>query len=379
MYTEMQRRITVTASAAIRPKARRLPSALALFESLATPHGLDRYLELVNPMLSVRELRAQVTNVCRSTTDTVTLTLRPTRHWRGFHAGQFVQVTVEIDGVRRTRCYSPACSQYRPDGRIELTVKAHPEGVVSRYLHAHATPGLVVGLSQADGTFQLPAVRPDKVLLISGGSGITPVLSMLRTLADEGYCGDTAFLHYGYTETDVAYLDELRDLAFDNPNVRLVFAYTEAHNGELSGFFCEEHLSDAAHWYADAETFLCGPPGLMKSVRAFYNEAGLADKLHVEDFAPALIAAPTGEVTGEIAFTGSAITAANDGRSLLEQAEDAGLSPEYGCRMGICFSCTRVKTAGCTQNLLTGEIESDLDIEIQLCISVPVGDVAITL
>jgi ferredoxin-NADP reductase len=369
----------VTASTASRPKARRLPSALSLFEALATPHGLDRYLELVNPMLSVRELRAEVTDVRRSTADTVTLTLRPTRHWRGFQAGQFVQVTVEIDGVRRTRCYSPACSQYRSDGRIELTIKVHPEGVVSQHLHAHAAPGLVVGLSQADGTFRLPTVRPAKILLISGGSGITPVLSMLRTLTDEGYRGDIAFLHYSYTEADVAHLDELRDLAFDNPNVRLVFAYTDAHNGELSGFFGAEHLSHAAHWYADAATFLCGPPGLMKSVRAFYDEAGLADKLHFEDFAPTLVAAPTDELAGEIAFTRSAIIATNDGRSLLEQAEDAGLTPEYGCRMGICFSCIKVKTAGCTQNRLTGELASDPDTEIQLCISVPVGDVAITL
>ena len=118
----------------------------------------------------------------------------------GFQAGQFVQITVDIDGVRRTRCYSPACSQHRADGRIEMTIKAHPEGLVSQYLHAHAAPGLVVGLSQADGTFLLPDERPGKVLLISGGSGITPVLSMLRTLCDEGYSGDVTFLHYAYTE-----------------------------------------------------------------------------------------------------------------------------------------------------------------------------------
>ena len=97
----------MTAMAPARSTRRRL-SPLALFEALATPHGVDRYLELVNPMLTVRDLRAEVTDVRRSTADTVTLTLRPTRQWRGFHAGQFVQITVEIDGVRRTRCYSPA-------------------------------------------------------------------------------------------------------------------------------------------------------------------------------------------------------------------------------------------------------------------------------
>src|SRR3954468_22352203 len=198
-----------------RRSGRRL-SPLGVLEALATPHGVDRYLELVNPMLTVRELRAVVTDVERSTADSVTITLRPTRQWRGFQAGQFVQLTVDIDGVRRTRCYSPACSQYRGDGRIELTVKAHPEGLVSQYLNAHAKRGMVVDLAQADGVFTLPSPRPDKVLLISGGSGITPVISMLRTLCDEGYPGEVVFLHYAFTEQDVAYRDELRALAAEH-------------------------------------------------------------------------------------------------------------------------------------------------------------------
>lgn len=105
---------------------------IRVLEALATPHAVDRYLELIHPMLTVRELRAAVTDVRRSTDDTVTLTLRPTRQWKGFQAGQFVALTVDIDGVRRTRCYSPACSQYRADGRIELTIKAHPEGCLRR-------------------------------------------------------------------------------------------------------------------------------------------------------------------------------------------------------------------------------------------------------
>lgn len=190
----------------------RLRSVVGIFEALTTPHGVDRYLELVNPMLTVRELRAEVTDVVHPTADSVTLTLRPTRQWRGFAAGQYVQLTVEVDGVRRTRCFSPSCSQHRADGRIELTVKANAGGLVSQHLKRHARRGLVVGLSQADGTFQLPAGRPDRLVFISGGSGITPVLSMLRTLCDEGYVGEVAFLHYSCTEADVAYLSQLREL-----------------------------------------------------------------------------------------------------------------------------------------------------------------------
>jgi ferredoxin-NADP reductase len=352
-------------------------SPLGLFEALATPHGVDRYLELVNPMLTVRELRAEVTAVHRSTLDSVTLTLRPTRQWKGFKAGQFVNVTVEIDGVRRTRCYSPTCSQYRKDGLIEITIKRHPEGLVSQYLHANAAPGLVVQLSQADGVFHLPALRPEKLLLVSGGSGITPVLSMLRTLCDEGYTGEVVFLHYSNASHDVALLSELREIAAQHGNVRLVLAYTDATDGDLTGFYGVEHLDEVAPWFAEAHTYLCGPPALMSSVKAHYAEAGLTDLLHIEEFQPALVVVDDGVPTGTVAF--GSTTAENSGETLLEQAEAAGLSPEFGCRMGICFSCTQIKTEGCTRNIRTGELNSDPDTEIQLCINVPVGDVSIEL
>lgn len=362
-----------------RPRIRGKSSLLSLFEAMATPHAVDRYLELVDPMTTIRDLRAEVTEVHRSTADTVTLTLRPTHQWRGFVAGQFVQVGVVIDGIRHVRCYSPACSQYRSDGRIELTIKAHPEGIVSQYLHRSARVGLVVSLSQADGAFHLPTPRPDRILLISGGSGITPVLSMLRSLLDEGYSGDLTFLHYAYTENDVPYRDELDAIARDHDKVHIVFAYTDQEEGgQLHGFFGTDHLDSVAPWYADAETYLCGPPGLMSGVNDVYAELGLSDQLHVEQFAaPPVVVAD--DATGDVTFSGSGVTTDNSGRTLLEQAEDAGLTPANGCRMGICFTCTSVKTSGCTKNINTGETDSEPDKKIQLCVSVPVGDVVIDI
>lgn len=353
-------------------------SPLRLLEALATPHGLDRYLELVNPMLTVRELRGEVTEVRRTTPDTLVMTVRPTRQWQGFRAGQFVEVTVVVDGVRRTRCYSPSDSQLRADGRFELTVKAHPGGLVSQWLHANARPGLVLDLGQAGGTFTLPDQRPERLLLISGGSGITPVLSMLRTLCDEGYTGEITFLHYADDAEHVPHRAALERLAAHHDNVRVVFAYTASDAGELAGFFAGEHLDTVAPWHGDAPAYLCGPPGLMRAVREHYKSTGRLDLLHVEEFAPALSVVP-GEATGTVRFATSDTSVDNTGATLLEQAEAAGLSPEYGCRMGICFSCTQVKTSGCTRNIRTGDTDTDPDSEIQLCINVPVGDVELAI
>ena len=350
--------------------------ALKFVEALATPHGIDRYLELVHPMLTVRELRAVVTDVQRPTADSVTLTLRPTRQWQGFRAGQFVQVAVDIDGVRRTRCFSPSGSEHRPDGRIELTVKAHPDGDVSRYLYRHARPGLVLGLSQADGSFRLPDRRPEQLLFISGGSGITPVLSMLRTLLDEGHRGEIAFVHYDRTEADLAHLAELRAIAAQHPNVRVALGFTRQPGGDLHGRFHETHLAEAAPWYPHAQTYLCGPTGLQSAVREHYAAKGIEDSLHTEQFTLA-VAVPAGDASGEVRFGDTVVE--NSGATLLEQAESAGLTPEFGCRMGICFTCTKVKTSGCTRDVRTGELHAEPDTEVQLCISAPVGDVEIAL
>jgi stearoyl-CoA 9-desaturase NADPH oxidoreductase len=351
--------------------------ALKLVEALATPHGIDRYLELVHPMLTVRELRAVVTDADRSCADSVTLTLRPTRQWRGFRAGQFVQVAVDVDGVRYTRCYSPSCSQYRSDGRIELTVKAHAQGVVSQYLDAAARPGLVIGLSQADGSFRLPQPRPAQVLLISGGSGITPVLSMLRTLVDEGHDGEAAFLHFARTEADWLYEPELRALAARHPRLRTRYETTRG---------TEPRRLDAAALRAvmpgpsRATAAACGPPSLVDAAAEVWAQVGGDPRrLLTETFTPPRVLVTGGAASGRLRFVRSDRTAEIGEGTLLEQAEAAGLSPAFGCRMGICHTCTCRKAAGAVRNLRTGEVSDEENEDIQLCISAPAGDVALEL
>jgi ferredoxin-NADP reductase len=250
---------------------------------------------------------------------------------------------------------------------------------VSQYLYASAEPGLVVGLSQADGTFTLPEPRPERILLISGGSGITPVLSMLRTLCEEGYAGQIGFLHYAPDAAHVGYLDELRALAARHDNVRLALGYTRGSGGEVRGRFGPKHLLAVAPEYRDAEVFVCGPTPLMDAVRDLYAAHGAERRVHTEEFTLTPVVVDDGAVSGNVGFARSDVSAANTGATLLEQAEAAGLDPEHGCRMGICFSCTQVKKSGCTRDLRSGELHSDPDTEIQLCINVPVGDVVIDL
>ena len=335
---------------------------------LAGPHGVDRYTELVDPMWSGED-RATVVRVRRSGRN-LTLWLQPNRPV-AFQAGQYLTVTVEIDGRRHSRCYSPANAAPR-GGRtprpalIELTVARHSGGAVSEYLHRAARPGLTVGLSAPAGDFVLPTPRPRRLLLIAGGSGITPVMSMVRTLTEEWHDGEIAVLHYVRTAEDSCYRDQLTML----PDVRVLHACTRGPGGDLDGHLTEQHLAAAM---ADPDAvYVCGPHALVEAVRRHYPAAV------AESFAPAPRVAQDSAVEGRVTFSDSGIDAANDGRTLLDQAEAAGLRPKTGCRMGICHTCTRRKARGVVRNLSTGALSTD-DDAVQICVSVPVGDVDIAL
>lgn len=345
---------------------------------MAGPHGVDGYLEQLDPLLVTGECRAEVIAVERGTEDSTTLTLRPNRAWRGFRAGQFVQVAVEIDGVRHQRCYSPACAEGAA-ATLEITSKRHPEGLVSSFLFERAAPGMVVGLSQAEGDFVLPDPRPDSILLIGGGSGITPLMAILRTLFGEGYGGDVALLYYAPDPERTIYHHQLERLAATHPNFTLLRSYTRAPGaGELDGHFTPAHLPQSDPCFAEAETFACGPTALLDAVRGTWAN-GLEQRLHVESFVPPSFVPLGAPGEGAIRFAGSGIEVENSGASLLEQAEGASLHPAYGCRMGICHTCTCRKRAGTHKNLVTGEVSSEPDEEIQLCVSAALGDLTLEL
>lgn len=337
-----------------------------LLDLLTGPHGVDRYTEIVDPVWIKGAARAKVVAVRRQSARSVTLTLEPNAAFAGFRAGQHINLSVEIDGRRRTRPYSPANAE--GSRLIELTVGLHDGGLVSTYLYENAKPGMTVGLDSVGGDFSMPDERPRRILFVSGGSGITPVMSMLRTLLAEGFTGEIAFVHYARSAEEACYRDELDAL----PGVKVLHGYTRDDRGaDLDGYFAPHHLSAAM---ADPEAvYVCGPPALVDAVRTLCPQA------LSESFVPPVFAAPADSSGGTVTFTGSGVEVTDSGKTLLEQAEAAGLKPDSGCRMGICFSCTRTKTQGAVRNLLNGSVSTDACEDIRICITAPVGDVAIDL
>jgi len=319
----------------------------------------------------LRDARARVVEVIAETADTRTFVLEPHAGWRRHRAGQHTTIEVEIDGVRLRRCYS--ISSAPDDPRVAITVKRQRGGRVSGWLHDHLRAGDRVALAAAAGRFVLPSPRPEQLLFVSGGSGMTPIMSMLRQLASDDALDDVILVHYARRRDDVIFGDELEAMA--SRGLRLVFHYSDG--GTL---FDEARLATAVPDFAARATFLCGPLGLMERVDRMWQAAGAAERLRRERFGGVALTPAASDARVEVRLERSGRrVSADPARPLLDQLEAAGVRPPFGCRIGVCHTCQCTKRSGTVENLLTGALSTADDDEIQLCISAPRTDVELGL
>jgi stearoyl-CoA 9-desaturase NADPH oxidoreductase len=359
--------VTITAPA--RPLATRLRGTAARVAGLVvTPLVPADYVDLLDPLRSRARLRARVVEVRPETRDAVTLVLRPGRGWAGHTPGQYVRVGVDVDGVRRWRAYSVTSAP--APGRISITVKAIEGGVVSTHLVRRARPGTVLQLDQATGDFVLPRPRPAKVLLVTAGSGITPVMGMLRTTRLD----DVVLVHSAPAADDVIFGAELRDRARAG-RLRLVEWHSDG-----AGLLTPQALAAAVPDLAERETWACGPTGLLDALGAYWDGLGIAGRLHTERFRPAVVVAGDG---GTVTFAGQRTTvAAGGGTPLLDAGEGAGVLMPSGCRMGICFGCVVPLREGSVRDLRNGALTTAAagdGVKVQTCISAAAGDCTLDL
>lgn len=340
---------------------------------LTTPLVPEDFLGLINPLWSRREPRGRVVDVSRELDDTTTLVIRPGVRWRPHRPGQYVGIGVQIRGVWHWRTYSLTSAPGLGDGLLSITVRAMPDGTVSRHLAHRVGPGAVLRLGPAAGEFVLPTPVPERLLFVTAGSGITPVMGILRDLVLTGGRPDTVLVHSARTPDDVIFGGELRKLARQAGWLRLVERHTA-----LAGRLRTDDLTAACPDWARRETFACGPAGLLDALTEHWRTAGLATALRVERFRPprpAVVASG-----GRVRFTASGIDAHADGATpLLLAGESAGGLLPHGCRMGICHTCVGALRRGAVRDLHTGELHDTEGELVRTCVSAAAGDVEIEL
>lgn len=333
----------------------------------------DDLLAQLHPTWSLARIKARLLEIREEAPDVRSFVLRPNRRWPGFAAGQHVTVALEICGVRHHRTYS--LSSAPADRFLRLTVKRHVGGRVSNAMHDQLVVGDVLELSPPAGEFALPPVPPRKLLMLSAGSGITPVASMLRDLRHRAPDRDVVFLHVCRMPGDAIFAAELRALAASMRALRLL-THVTAERGRLDADAIAALVPD----YAERRTLLCGPASFMDMVQSRWDAEGLAERLACERFSGAVAPRRAVGVLVQVRATRSKRSFTTTGeRPLLVEAERAGLTPKHGCRIGICRTCRCRMTSGTVENLRTGVLSSEPGQLIQLCISAARSDLELEL
>lgn len=342
-----------------------------LVSRLTTPLLPDDYLHLLNPLWSARELRGVVLDVIPETETAATLVIKPGWGWPpDYKAGQYVGIGIQVGGRWHWRSYSLTSVPTAAGGNISITVKAMPEGFLSGHLVSGLEPGAIVRLAAPRGDFVLPDPPPQKILFLTAGSGLTPVMGMLRTLHRRGTLPDVVLVHSAPTDRDILFRQELHRLAGEHESLRLYEQLTD-----MMGMLSLDRISDVCPDWTERETWACGPPAMLDAAERRWKQSHLTGRLHVERFSVQLGGA--GGEGGTVTFGPGGRTAEVDGATtLLEAGEQAGVQMPFGCRMGICQSCVVPLVAGSVRDLRNGTVHREGD-RIQTCISAAAGDCVI--
>jgi ferredoxin-NADP reductase/DMSO/TMAO reductase YedYZ heme-binding membrane subunit len=325
----------------------------------------------------------QVLRIVQETPDVRTFRLGPKEGGRLpfiHRPGQYLNLALTIDGVRVNRSYTIASSPAQTSF-CELTVKRKANGYASRYLHNALREGDSLKVSAPSGRFVFTGTEANEVLLIAGGVGVTPVMSILRYLTDCSWPGQIYFLFSVRQQRDVVFSNEIESLRRRFPNLHVYVTLSNetdsswaGERGHITGEMLRRQIPDLKR----LPVYLCGPDPMMTGTRAILLESGVSEgQIRTEAFTSAepSIAIPRGRVeenlpievvsaSGSIGLAGSAIPTVHFRRSgkvaelptgltILEAAEDVGLEIPFECRSGICGQC---KT-----KLLAGRVTMDVE------------------
>jgi ferredoxin-NADP reductase len=315
-----------------------------------------------------------------------------------FDPGQFITLLLDIDGEHIARCYTISSPPTRPH-LISITVKRVIGGTVSNWLHDNVTDGTRITARAPLGGFTITGPPAPKYLFLSAGSGITPVMSMTRTLYDLGSDADVLFIHSARTPADIIFRHELDAIAAVMPNIRVVHVCEGDYPAErwmgLRGRLSTPMLQALVPDLAERETYTCGPAAYMAAVRTILGEVGYDmrryheesfsfERLPVADVPRAVEGAPPAGTENDTSYSvefvrsGRFVTCGAD-EFVLDAALAAGLRLPSSCTQGMCGSCKTTKLSGEVDMQHNGGIRPRevAENKILVCCSKPLSDLRI--
>ena len=341
------------------------PDGLARFRGIlrrfTTPLLPDDYTVLANPLWSKRELRGKIESVERFPDDTIHLVIRP--GWGvpvTFEAGQYIGIGLRVDGRYTWRSYSLTNTPDTRDGLFSITIRAVEKGKLSTHLVGTARPGINVRLAAPAGDFHLTDPLPEKLLFVTAGSGVTPVIAMLRSMEGRREETDIKVVHSVRNRSDLIFEDVLNDY---DAHIQVT-----SEHGRVSPAVLEELVPD----FRERVVYACGPATMLDELESWASDHDL--EIRVERFTLDRASDAKG---GTITFAKRGIETTVDGATtILEAGEAAGVQMPFGCRMGICQTCVRELVDGHVHDLRTGDTKEP-GSRIRTCVGVAAGDVTI--
>lgn len=351
-----------------------------LLQAVITPDQFDFWSRELGSTAAWNRCIARVVDKKIEANNTVSLTLKPNKNFAGFTPGQHVNVSALIKGVRITRSYS-ITNTPNAKGLVEITIRQEPQGVMSSWLNNDATVGSTVELGTVFGDMTLATTPTKPVLLLAAGSGITPMMSLLRQAVLEHPALPVTLLYWDKTQADFCFVEELEQLAVSHPQltVHRISTRESVPKGSLAGRIELAQLKQCVKNLSDQTTFVCGGNDFVNATQKMLKNK--VSTLQSESFSAATNVTPKGKAQSfEITLTESdrVITVSNQD-NLLKQLEAEGIAVESGCRMGICNTCTCQKLTGNSQDISNNEINSESRTPIRLCVSRATSDMQLAL
>jgi len=363
--------------------------------SPATPTAVSEATS-ASPVTANWRGQLRVESIVTETPSVKTFRLLPSSNDRflpfTFMPGQFLNVAFWIGGARMNRSYSISSSPTRRD-YVELTVRREPRGAVSRHIVDLLKVGDQIETGGPVGRFTFTGTEADSIVLIAGGVGITPMMSITRYLTERSWAGDIFFIYTCRAPTDFIYANEVAALQRVNPKLRVAVTMSRPEGTDWKGprgRLTKELLTQTVPDLASQRIHLCGPPSMMDSTKAILTELGVApEQMKTEAFgatkptpaAAGTTAKPTAPATGPlVTFSRNNKSAKiHVGQTILELSEELAIGIENSCRVGTCGVCKVQMTAGEVEMAVEDALDPDDKASgiILACQAKPKGDIVV--